>query len=120
VSKCATQEGLRDLEVAYQNFFGRVKRGAKAKGFPKSKSHTGRCRLQPEKGSNNRRKAIVKLARAHACEANIRSNALHQITSELAKTKPFIAIEDLNVAGKMRNHSLAQAINDVGFSEFRR
>ena len=52
--------------------------------------------------------------------ANIRSNTLHQITSELAKTKPFIAIEDLHVAGMLRNHNLAQAISDVGFHEFKR
>jgi len=38
VSKCAPQEALRDLDVAYKNFFRRVKQGAKAKGFPKFKS----------------------------------------------------------------------------------
>ena len=73
-----------------------------------------------QKGSANQRKAVANLARAHARVANIRSNTRHQITSELAKTKPFIAIEDLNVAGMMKNHSLAQAIGDVGFHEFKR
>jgi len=38
VSKCAPQEALRDLDVAYKNFFRRVKQGTKAKGFPKFKS----------------------------------------------------------------------------------
>ena len=38
VSKCAPLIGMRDLDVAYQNFFRRVKQGAKAKGFPKFKS----------------------------------------------------------------------------------
>ena len=52
--------------------------------------------------------------------ANIRSTSLHQISSELVKTKPFIAIEDLNIAGMLKNHRLAQAMSDVGFHELRR
>lgn len=44
----------------------------------------------------------------------------------MAKTKPnserpsVIVLEDLNVAGMVKNHCLAQAISDVGFAEFRR
>ena len=38
----------------------------------------------------------------------------------LAKTKSVVVIEDLNVAGMLKNHHLAQAIGDVGFAEFRR
>ncbi|HEV2458322.1 MAG TPA: transposase [Ktedonobacterales bacterium] len=53
--------------------------------------------------------------------SNQRANTLHQVTSMLAKTKSVIVIADLNVAGMLRNHHLAQAaISDVGFAEFRR
>jgi putative transposase len=45
---------------------------------------------------------------------------LHQFTSRLAKTKSVVVIEDLNVAGLLKNHQLAQAIGDVGFGAFRR
>jgi putative transposase len=38
VSKCAPQEALRDLDKAYVNFFRRIKKGEKAKGFPRFKS----------------------------------------------------------------------------------
>jgi putative transposase len=52
--------------------------------------------------------------------ANQRANTLHQLTCRLAKTKSTVVIEDLNVAGMLKNHHLAQAIGDVGFYEFRR
>jgi putative transposase len=72
------------------------------------------------KGSSNRRKAVCKLARLHRQVANQRANTLHQLTSRLAKTKSVVVIEDLYVAGMLKNHHLAQAIGDVGFGEFRR
>jgi putative transposase len=72
------------------------------------------------KGSRNRKKAVGKLARLHRTVANQRANTLHQFTSRLAKTKAVVGIEDLNVAGMLKNHHLAQAIGDVGCGEFRR
>jgi IS605 OrfB family transposase len=71
-------------------------------------------------GSHNRRKAAQRLGRLHRTVANQRANTLHQFTSRLAKTKSVVVIEDLNVAGMLKNHHLAQAIGDVGFGEFRR
>jgi putative transposase len=72
------------------------------------------------KGSLNRKKAVARLARLHRRIAHQRSDTLHQLTSRLAKTKAVVVIEDLNVAGMLKNHHLAQVISDVGFSEFRR
>lgn len=73
-----------------------------------------------KKGSANRKKAIERLARLHAHVANIRKNALHQATTYLTKTKSVVVVENLNVIGMTKNHHLAQAIADVGMSEFRR
>jgi putative transposase len=73
-----------------------------------------------QKGSANREKAIRQLAREHLRVANVRKNALHQVTSQLARAKSAVVLEDLNVSGMVKNHALAQAILDVGFSEFRR
>jgi len=72
------------------------------------------------KGSRNRTKAAQCLARLHRRVANQRANTLHQLTSRLAKTKSVVVIEDLNVAGMLKNRQLAQAIGDVGFAAFRR
>jgi putative transposase len=71
------------------------------------------------KGSANRRKAVQRLARAHARVANIRRDALHQATTWLTRTKSAVVLEDLNVSGMLKNHHLAQAIADVGMAEFR-
>ncbi len=72
------------------------------------------------KGSANRKKAVRQLAKAHLRIANVRNNALHQVTSRLARSKSEVVLENLNVSGMVQNHHLAQAIMDVGFSEFRR
>jgi putative transposase len=73
-----------------------------------------------QKGSRNRKKAVRRLATLHRRIANQRANTLHHLTSQLAKTKSAVVIEDLNVSGMLKNHHLAQAIGDVGFYEFRR
>ncbi|WP_394543945.1 RNA-guided endonuclease InsQ/TnpB family protein [Azorhizophilus paspali] len=73
-----------------------------------------------QKGSANSKKARARLARLHARIANIRQDALHQLTTGLTRRFPVIGIEDLNVAGMMKNRRLARSIADRGFFEFRR
>jgi putative transposase len=72
-----------------------------------------------QRGSRNRGKAKTKLARLHGRIANIRSDALHKLTTNLTRYRTIV-IEDLNVAGLLANRSLSRAIADVGFFEFRR
>ncbi|MGF1546756.1 MAG: RNA-guided endonuclease InsQ/TnpB family protein [Thiotrichales bacterium] len=72
------------------------------------------------KGSENRKKAKLKLARLHARIGDIRRDALHQLTTDLTRRFHTIGIEDLNVRGMVKNRHLSRSVSDMGFFEFRR
>ena len=72
------------------------------------------------KGSNRRAKAKAKVARLHARVANRRSDALHKLTTRLAREYSDISVEDLNVSGMVKNRHLAKSISGAAFGEFRR
>ena len=73
-----------------------------------------------QKGSKNKNKARIKLAKLHEKITNRRNNYLHQISSMLVNENQVICIEDLNVNGMMKNRHLAKSIQDLGLYEFRR
>ncbi len=73
-----------------------------------------------KKGSKNREKAKLRLARIHLKIFNVRQDTLHKLTTYLAKSHSRIVIEDLGVSGMMKNRRWARARADVGFYEFRR
>ena len=72
------------------------------------------------KGSARRRKAQERVARLHARVADVRADAINKATTMIARTYSVVCIEDLNVAGMVRNHRLAKAVSDAAFGEFRR
>jgi putative transposase len=72
-----------------------------------------------EKGSNNSKKAALALARLHRKVKNLRRDFLHRLTTWLARTKPAIVVENLNVKGLSRG-PLSRSVADVGWGTFLR
>jgi putative transposase len=70
--------------------------------------------------SKRRAQTRRRLARVHARAANLRRDALHKLTTTLATEHGIIVVEQLNVAGMMRNRRLARALADAGLAELRR
>ena len=73
-----------------------------------------------QKGSANRNKARIRVARLQEHIANCRKDNLHKITHALTHDSQVrtLCMEDLNVKGMQRNHHLAQAVGDASFGTF--
>lgn len=72
------------------------------------------------KGSVRRGKAQKRVARLHARVSDARMDAINKATTMIAQTYSTVCIEDLNVAGMMKNHHLARRVSDASLGEFRR
>ncbi|MDD2439861.1 MAG: IS200/IS605 family element RNA-guided endonuclease TnpB [Methanosarcinaceae archaeon] len=71
-----------------------------------------------QKGSKNREKARLAVAKLHEKIGNQRNDFQHKLSSELIGENQAIALETLNVDGMLKNHWLAQAISDSSWSFF--
>ena len=71
-----------------------------------------------QKGSKNRNKQRIKVARVYEKITNQRNDFLQKESTKLVRENQTIAIEDLNVKGMVKNHHLAKAISNVSWSKF--
>lgn len=71
-----------------------------------------------QKGSRNRNKAKLKVARLHQHIVSQRNDFLHKLSTKLIRENQAICLEDLNASGMMRNRCLAKHIADVSWNRF--
>ena len=70
-----------------------------------------------QKGSNNRHKARIKVARVYAEISDTRNDFLHKLTTRLVRENQTIAVEDLAVKNMVKNRKLSRAVSDAAWGE---
>lgn len=123
--------GIKDLAICSDgNTYKNINKTSKLKKLNKKKrrlqKQVSRKYEMNKKGgncyckTNNIKKLEHKLLKLNHRISNIRNNYQHQVTSEIIKREPsFIALEDLNIKGMMKNKHLSKAIQEQGLYDFK-
>ena len=90
--------------------------GARLKALRKAQQAMSR----KVRGSARREKAKGRVARLYARVTDARMDAINKATTMIANTYSAVCIEDLNVAGMVKNRHLARSVSDAALGEFRR
>ena len=72
-----------------------------------------------QKGSHNREKQRVRIAKAFDRLTNQKEAYLYSVVNTLLSLYDLVCMEDLNVQGMLKNHKLAKSIQEVGFYKFK-
>ncbi len=110
--------GLKELAITSDN-----QHFANPKHFNKSQKKLAKLQRRlsrKSKGSNNREKARIKVARLHEHIANQRLDNAHKVTTSLVRDYDLIAMETLMPKNMVKNHRLAKAVGDAAWGEIAR
>lgn len=121
--------GLKDFAIVSSGkTYGNINKSARIRELEKQLRRAQRCLSRKyeefKKGESTQRANIqkqrLKVQKLHQRLDNIRTDYVNKVIAETVKTKPsYIAIEDLNVSGMMKNRHLSKAIASQKFYEFR-
>lgn len=111
--------GLKDFAVLSNGT--KIPRMRFIKQYEKQLAKLQRVLSRKQKGSNNREKARVKVARLQEKISNCRKDYLHKVSHKIINENQVntICLETLNVKGMMMNHRLAKSVADVGMYMFK-
>ena len=121
--------GLKDFAIVSNGkTYRNINKSARIRKLEKHLRRAQRCLSRKyeefKKGESTQRANIqkqrLKVQKLHQRLDNIRTDYVNKVIAETVKTKPsYIAIEDLNVSGMMKNRHLSKAIASQKFYEFR-
>lgn len=110
--------GIKDVAVTSDGWHSGAPRSTYR--LARKLRHEQRALARKKKGSRRRARQMKKVAKVHDAIAKCRSDFLHKLTTKIVRENDVICIEDLNVAGMLKNRRLSKAVSDVGMGELRR
>ena len=109
--------GIKDLVITSDGVkYPRHKQ--QIKQLKRKLKHIQRHLSRKVHGSKRYEKQVIKCSRIYEKITNVKVDYIHKITTELVKQYDIIKVEDLNIKGMIRNHKLAEVINECNWGEF--